>query len=128
VMNQLTPLTECHTRPIYDFLTGNYYNYHAPVRIPPRLAGLLEHTVPWHQARKAEYPFGEVISLFQQYVILEDLNSSRIGQTPAIEVGEDSLVPILGGRVLARWEVVERLAKYLPPTSEEPVYWRAETT
>jgi hypothetical protein len=40
VMVQLAPLTECHAQPIYDFLTGNYYNYHAPVRIPPRLAEL----------------------------------------------------------------------------------------
>jgi hypothetical protein len=128
VMNQLTPFSECPPHPIYDLFTDNYYNYYAPVRIPPRLAELLEHTIPWYQDHKAEYPFGEVVSLFYQYVILKNWNSSRVGLTPAIEVGENSLMPILGGRVLARGEIVEWLAKYLPPTSAEPVYWKAEAT
>jgi hypothetical protein len=55
-------------------------------------------------------------------MLLTGWNSSRVGLTPAIEVGEKSLIPILGGRVLARGEIVERLAKCLLPTSVEPVY------
>jgi hypothetical protein len=126
VMNQLIPFSECPPHPVYDLFTDNYYNYYAPVRIPPCLAQLLECTIPLYQDNKAEYTFGEVVSLFYQYTILKDWNSSRVGLTPAIEVGEDSLVPILGGRVLARGEIVERLAKCLLPTSAEPVYWQAE--
>jgi hypothetical protein len=128
VMSQLIPLSECSPRPAYDLLTDNYYNYYAPVRIPTSLAQLLEHTIPWYQDNEAEYPFGEVVSLFYQYTIIKGWNSSRVGLTPAIEVGERSLIPILGGRVLARGEIVERLAKCLLPTSAEPVYWQAEDT
>jgi hypothetical protein len=128
VMSQLIPLSECSPRPAYDLFTDNYYNYYTPVRIPTCLAQLLEHTIPWYQDNKAEYPFGEVVSLFYQYTLLKGWNSSRVGLTPAIEVGEKSLIPILGGHVLARGEIVERLAKCLLPTSAEPVYWQAKDT
>jgi hypothetical protein len=128
VMSQLIPLSECSPCPAYDLFTDNYYNYYAPVRIPTRLAQLLEHTIPWYQDNEAEYPFGEVVSLFYQYTIIKGWNSSRVGLTPAIEVGEKSLIPILGGRMLARGEIVERLAKCLLPTSAEPVHWQAEDT
>jgi hypothetical protein len=128
VLSQLTPLTECSPCPAYDPFTDNYYNYYAPVRIPSYLAELLERTIPWFQDIKDDYPFGEVVSLFYQHTLLKGWNSSRIGLTPAIEVGEKSLVPILGGHVLARGEIVEWLAKCVLPTSTEPAYWQAKST
>jgi hypothetical protein len=128
VLSQLTPLAECPPCPAYDPLTDNYYNYYAPVKIPTVLAELLERTLPWFQDIKDDYSFGEVVSLVHQHALLKGWNTARIGLTPAMEVGEKSLVSILGGHVLARVEVVERLAKCVLPTSSEPVYWQAEAT
>jgi hypothetical protein len=128
VLSQLTPLTECPPCLAYDPLTDNYYNYYAPVRIPTVLAELLERTIPWFQDIKDDYPFGEVVSLVYQHALLKGWNTAQIGLTPAIEVGEKSLVSILGGHVLARGEIVEQLAKCVLPTSTEPVYWQAKTT
>jgi hypothetical protein len=124
VLRQLTPLSECPPCPAFGPLTDNYYNYYAPVRIPTILAELLERTLPWFQDIKDDYPFGEVVSLVYQHALLKGWNTARIGLTPAIEVG----VSILGGHVLARVEIVERLAKCVLPTSTEPVYWQAKTT
>jgi hypothetical protein len=69
--------------------------------------------------------FAEALALLQQMMARDGWHWARIGSTPTIEIKRANLIPILGRRVIARCELVERLAKFLISKSDCPVYHAA---
>jgi hypothetical protein len=124
VMDQLIPLKKIPNQTIYDKLTNNYFHYDAVVEIPEVLRRLYKQIVGKSVGRHTR-TFAEALALFQQMMARDGWHCARIGLTPTIEIKQAILIPILGGRVIARCELVERLAKFLVSKSDCPVYHTA---
>jgi hypothetical protein len=124
VMDQLIPLKNRPNQTIYDRLTGNYFHYVAVVEIPKALRPLFKQVFKKSVGRHRR-TFANVLALFQQVLAHDRWCCARIGSTPTIKVKRDNLIPILGGRVIAHCERVERLAKFLVFVSDCPTYHAA---
>jgi hypothetical protein len=109
---------------IYDRLTNNYFHYDTVVEVPKVLRRLYKQVVRKSVGRHT-CAFADVLALFQQMMARDSWHCARIGSTPTIEIKRDVLIPILGGHVIARGELVERLAKFLAPISDCPIYHTA---
>jgi hypothetical protein len=121
IMNQLIPLKKMPSQTIYDKLTGNYFHYDTRVEIPEVLKRLHQEVIG-RPVRKHVRTFADVLALVQRLIARDGWHCARIGYTPTIEIKRPELIPVLGGRVIARCELVERLAKYLVPKSDSPIY------
>jgi hypothetical protein len=121
IMDQLIPLKRMPDQTIYDKLTNNYFHYDAVVEIPEVLRRLYKQIVGKSVGRHTR-TFAEVLALFQQMMARNSWHCAHIGLTPTIEIKPAVLIPILGGRVICRCELVERLAKFLTSKSDCPVY------
>jgi hypothetical protein len=121
IMDQLISLKKMLNQTIYDKLTNNYFHYDAVVEIPEVLKRLHQEIIG-KSVRKHVRTFADVLALVQRMIAHDKWQCARIGYTPTIEIKRPGLIPILGGRVIARCELVERLAKFLVPKSDCPVY------
>jgi hypothetical protein len=124
IMEQLVLLKSMPNQTIYDKLTDNYFHYDTVVKIPKFLRNLYKQVVEKSVGRRT-HTFAEVLALFQQVMACDGWRCAHIGSTPTIEVKRENLIPILGGHMIARCELVKRLAKLLAPTSDCPVYHAA---
>jgi hypothetical protein len=106
---------------IYDKLTGNYFHYDARVEIPEVLKRLHQEIIG-RSVRKHVRTFADVLALVQLLIARDGWHCARIWYTPTIEIKRPELIPVLGGRVIAQCELIERLAKYLVPKSDSPIY------
>jgi hypothetical protein len=125
IMNQLIPLRKMPSQTIYDKLTNNYFHYDTRVEIPEVLQHL-HHKVIGRSVRKHVRTFADVLALVQRLIARDGWHCARIGHTPTIEVKRTELISVLGGRVIARCELIERLAKYLVSKSDSPIYHTAD--
>jgi hypothetical protein len=125
IMSQLIPLKKMPSQTIYDKLTNNYFHYDTRVEIPEVLQHL-HHKVIGRSVKKHVRTFADVLALVQRLIARDGWHCARIGHTPTIEVKRTELISVLGGRVIARCELIERLAKYLVPKSDSPIYHSAD--
>jgi hypothetical protein len=82
----------------------------------------LHQEITGRSVRKHVRTFADVLALVQRLIARNGWHCAGIGHTPTIEIKRPELIPILGGLVIARCELVERLAKYLVPKSDCPIY------
>jgi hypothetical protein len=125
IMNQLIPLKKMSNQTIYDKLTNNHFHYDVTVEIPEVLQRLHQKVIG-RPVKKHVRTFADVLAMVQRLIARDGWHCARIGYTPTIEVKRPELIPVLGGRVIARCKLVERLAKYLVPKSDSSIYHPAD--
>jgi hypothetical protein len=124
IMDQLILLKRMPNQTIYDKLTNNYFHYDAVVEIPEVLRRLHKEIIG-KSVGKHICTFADVLAMVQRMIARDGWHCARIGYTPTIEIKQADLIPILGGRVIARCELVERLAKFLVSESDYRIYHAA---
>jgi hypothetical protein len=55
-------------------------------------------------------------------VFINKCVSARVGDLPTILIGDPDMIPVFRGRIIARCELPERLAKFLVSTNKRPLF------